>query len=322
MLLVDVAVWDRIVRREPIVSEGKSGAQLERGWLDDGSEVVIKHAVVDLDWVMQEAHDAGRIADMWEKGLFDRFPASIDHATLAVRRQPGGAEVLMTDRTASLFSQESELRACHLDVLDSIDALHRAFASVRVNGLCDLRDYYSVLSPRACAGHAAEHEVPRLALHGWTRFHELVPEEVSGAIDRLHADPAPLVDALMGYDATLVHGDLRMANLGMNGHRVVLLDWGTLTSWAPAAVDYAWYIATNAAALELEQSLLVEQCRRLLAPADQESLDLALLGEVVRLGWEKALGASMDEPAIRERETVGLAWWVERARAALARWPL
>ena len=307
MLLVDVGIWDRIVRREPIISEGKSGSQLERGWLDDGSRVVIKHSVVDTDWVMQTARDAGRIADMWEQGLFDCLPASIDHATLAVRRKPGGAEVLMTDQTASLFSQGSELRTCHIDILQGIDAVHRAFASASMSGLCDLRDYYSLLSPRVCASQAAEHEVPRLALEGWARFHELVPEEVAGAIGRLHADPEPLVDALMGYDATLVHGDLKMANLGMNRDRVVLLDWGTLTAWAPAAVDYAWYIAINAAALELDHSLLVEQCRRLLAPMDKEALDLALLGALVLLGWEKAFGASMDDLAIREREQLGLA---------------
>jgi hypothetical protein len=322
--VVDSDAWERITRREPIVSGGKSGSQLERGWLDDGSPVVIKHAVADADWIMQATDDRGRVADMWVNGVFDRVPTVVEHALLAVRRKPGGAELLMSDLSGCLFSSGPDFRACHLDVLSGVTSLHRAFASGPVNELCSLRDYYTFLSPQVCARFSHDHDVPALAVEGWARFHELVPDDVVGAIDRLHDDPRPLVDALSGYEGTLVHGDLKMANLGMDRGRVVLLDWGTLTTWAPAAVDFAWYLAINAAALDLDLELdvLVEQCRRAIGAGGDAALDLALVGALAQLGWEKALGASAGHAATMQRERVGLAWWVRLVREALAKWPL
>jgi hypothetical protein len=259
---------------------------------------------------------------MWEIGFFDCLPANIEHATLAVRRQPGGAELLMSDLSGCLFSPGPNFRACHLDVLNGASSLHRVFASGPVHELCSLRDYYTFLSPQVCARFAHDHDVPALAVEGWDRFHELVPADVVGAIDRLHADPRPLVDALSGYEVTLVHGDLKMANLGMHRGRVVLLDWGTLTTWAPAAVDFAWYLAINAAALDLDLDVLVEQCRRAIGPGGDAALHLALVGALAQLGWEKALGASAGDAATMQRERVDLAWWVRVVREALAKWPL
>jgi hypothetical protein len=44
------------------------------------------------------------------------------------------------------------------------------------------------------------------------------------------------------------------------------------------------------------------------------------LGQVVLLGWEKALGATSDDPATAARERAGLAWWCQRAAEALEHW--
>jgi hypothetical protein len=55
-------------------------------------------------------------------------------------------------------------------------------------------------------------------------------------------------------------------------------------------------------------------------PEDRDALPLALLGALLQLGWEKALGATSDDPATRERERAGLAWWCARAREALEEW--
>ncbi|MCA1841647.1 MAG: hypothetical protein LC792_00390, partial [Actinobacteria bacterium] len=38
------------------------------------------------------------------------------------------------------------------------------------------------------------------------------------------------------------------------------------------------------------------------------------------VGWEKALGATSDDPATRARERAGLAWWWARAAEALEQW--
>ena len=97
-------------------------------------------------------------------------------------------------------------------------------------GLCPLSHLYAFLSPAVCARFAQDHDVPRLAIDGWARFHDIVPDEVSSAIAAIHADPTSLADALLARESTLVHGDLKLANLGADARRIIVLDWGTLTT--------------------------------------------------------------------------------------------
>jgi hypothetical protein len=87
--LVATGVLERVVRRETLVSEGKSGAALERGWLDDGSVVVIKHADARQDWIMQATGDDGRIAALWADEVFRRVPSGIDNPKLDVQQERG-----------------------------------------------------------------------------------------------------------------------------------------------------------------------------------------------------------------------------------------
>ena len=167
------------------------------------------------------------------------------------------------------------------------------------------------------------YEVPRLATEGWARFHDIVPKDVSSVIEAIHARPADLGDALSLRESTLIHGDPKMANLGVtaDGRRLVLLDWGTLSAFGPPAIDFAWYLAINKAAIGRDHEQLLEDARTHLVPVDEDALRLALLGALVQLGWEKALGATADDPTIRQTERNGLAWWIDRAREAVESWP-
>jgi len=79
-------------------------------------------------------------------------------------------------------------------------------------------------------------------------------------------------------------------------------------------------MAINAAALGVDHDQLLADVRAQLQLHDDAALRLALLGALAQLGWEKALGATSDDPMIREREEAGLAWWIARARQALERW--
>jgi hypothetical protein len=317
---VAAGLLERIVRREPLLSEGKSGSRLERAWLDDGSVVVVKHADATRDWIMQATGDDGRIASLWEDGFFQRLPTSVEHAVRDVVRVPSGAIVVMTDMSACLFNDGVQLRAAHRRVLHVADELHRAFADRPGAALCPLRACYAFLSPSVCTRFAADHEVPRMAIEGWSRFHEVVATDVAEAIGSIHADPGPLADALSDRTSTLVHGDLKLANLGVDRDRVVVLDWGTLTTWAPPAVEYAWYLAINAAAIGQDHDQLLNDVRLAAGGNDDIALDLALVGGLAQLGWEKALGATADDPETRRRESDGLAWWTARVRKSLELW--
>lgn len=311
------SLLDRIVRREVLASQGKSGSLLERGWLDDGSVVVIKHVDVAQDWIMQATGDHGRIAQLWAGGVFAQLPPSVEHGILDVVPTPDGPIIVMSDMSALLPDEATFTRSSHERVLSATTDMHATFAGRPVAGACPLDAYYAFLSPSVCERFAREHEVPRLALEGWARFADEVDADVSAAITAVHADPSRLVRALADFPITLVHGDLKLANLGLDGDRVVLLDWGTLTTSAPAAVDYAWYLAINAAAIGENLDHLLGDIRSALGERNAEALGLALIGALAQLGWEKALGATADDPDTRRRERAGLSWWTRQVRAAL-----
>lgn len=312
------SVLDRVVRTEPLVSAGKSGSTLERGWLDDGSTVIIKHVDARRDWIMQATGDDGRVAGLWADGVFDQLPENVNHASLEVSPAPGGAVVVMRDLSAHLFVDgrppTAEQRRV---VLAAAVGLHAALADQHTTHLCRLTDYLTFLAPAVCARFAADHEVPRLALEGWGRFRELVSGDVVALIDSVHADPSRLAAALTERPSTVVHGDLKLANLGVVDGSAVVLDWGTLTVWAPPAVDFAWFLAINGTATGLGPDDLREEIRAAQGTKyDPTAEALALVGALAQLGWEKALGATSDDPTVADRERAGLTWWSAAVRDA------
>ena len=143
---------------------------------------------------------------------------------------------------------------------------------------------------------------------------------MSEIIASVHADPDALAGSLLQRPCALVHGDLKMANLGADDEHVVVIDWGTLTTWAPPAVDYAWYLAVNSAAVGLPLDVILESVRATDAGSDDVALQLALVGALAQLGWAKALGATSDDAETRDREREGLAWWSAKVREALGTW--
>ncbi|HEX6539027.1 MAG TPA: hypothetical protein VF155_07605 [Candidatus Dormibacteraeota bacterium] len=314
---------DRIVHREPFASGGMSGSLLERGRLDDGTPVVIKHVETHHDWIMQATGDQRRVAALWDEGIFDRLPHSVDHAMLDVRSTPGGAIVVMKDMSPFMFGDDgSALRSSHHRMLAAATGIHQAFDAPPRTQLCALRDLYALLSPQSAARFATDHDVPRDAVEGWSRFPHVVPRDVYEAVSAVHNDPDGLADALLARPCGLVHGDLKMANLGATVDRVVIVDWGTVTTWAPPAVEYAWYLAVNGAALGGSHDDLLDEIRQTDAGDDDVALRLALLGALAELGWAKALGATSDDTETRHRERGGLAWWCVQVRKAVEVWPL
>jgi hypothetical protein len=310
---------DRVVRREPLLGDGKSGSLLERGWLDDGTAVVLKHMHQDQDWIMQGTGDDGsRLGRLWDAGVFAALPPVIDHAMLGI----DGTVAVMRDVSAGLFPDGTPPTAAqHRMVLEATAQMHRAFADADpIAGLCPVAARLTLLSPQNCAALADEYFVPRLALQAWERFHQVVDAEVSAAVAAIHADPTGLAQALEARPSTLVHGDLKLANLGQLDGRVVLIDWGTLALWGPPATDLAWYIAINAAGLGIGHDQLLDDVKTLGGVDDQVALSLALLGALAQLGWEKALGATSDDETTRRREAAGLRWWQDQARLALGHW--
>ena len=314
------------IHREPLAAtDGRSGSLLERVTLAGGEAVVVKHARAASDWIMRATHDdGGRVATLWSSGLLRRVPAVIEHAILAVERDGDGWVVVMRDVSAALLPDAARLsRAASRRVLEAAAALHAAFRDEPPLALCSLADRYGFLSPATARREAGgPDQVPKLIARGWERLPELLPADVAEAVLAVAERPEPFAAELARFPATLVHGDLKLGNVGFLGERVVLVDWGTQTGWAPPAVEAVWYLAVNASRIDATREQVLDDFRAAEGERhDEDALRLALLGGLVHLGWDKALHATgHPDPAVRAWERADLDWWTARARDALERW--
>jgi hypothetical protein len=316
----DTVTGQEIVARTPLVSGGVTGARLERVVLADGRVLVHKTIDPRMDWLMRATGDDGRISRLWSSGVFERLPDGIDSAILRVDARPEGWTVVMRDVGDALVPAGRLLtRAQSRRVLAAVAALHAVFADTRLDGLCPLVDRLAFLTPASVRG-VEDHPLRPLVLEGWDRFFDLAPDGIGTTVAELLERPGRLAAALGSYPRTLLHGDLKVSNIGLRSDAVVLLDWGTLTTMGPPALDHAWHLAINGAAIDAELDDMLADVHAVLAPDARPALPSAMLAQVVLLGWEKALGATSDDPATRARERAGLRWWFRQAAEALELW--
>jgi hypothetical protein len=311
--------------REPLNhGDSKSGSTLERVVID-AEPFVVKTMHPDLDWIARMVGDlCCWPVHVWTSGLLDLVPPVIDHtvvgAAAGLGRNGWGGALLMRDVGAWLLP-EGHARVpaeVHLAFVDHMAALHAQFwgfadtlgllpLSIRYRCFCD-----AAIETERELGFPAL--VPQIAGQGWERMTAVRHPAVEPLLD-LRRDPAPLVVALDATPQTLVQGDWKMGNLGWHPEgRTILLDW-TLPGRAPPTVDLAWYLALNVERLPQSKEDAISAYRAALRRhgVDTEDwwdrqVDLALLGQVVILGWEKALGDAAE-----------LGWWLDRAGDGLAR---
>jgi hypothetical protein len=329
------------VRRLPFSSvDGRSGSHLETVEAAGAGRYVLKHISRQHDVVMRLTEDiVGRAAVIWQNGLLDRLPPQIAHGVIGCTHDGDGWALLLEDfREFMLPPHEQRLGARDDAVLlDAMAALHQAFweepPPPDTYALCPLRTWYEGLFPAVLRREHHDDAPPIVAyaLEGAELLPELVEPEVAELLALLHGDIGPFMEALDRYPRTLVHGDWHHGNLGIvpgPEPRVVLLDWGCV-GVGPPAVDLSHYIFIGVMRLPVTKEATIESYRRVLARRlgrrfDDAwwvpQLELALLGQFLRLGWNKAQVAVNGETvAIRERERGEIAWWCEQARRA-TRW--
>jgi hypothetical protein len=303
-----------IVRREPLTHMGQAGNSLERDLLDDGRRVVVKRMTGD-DWVARQTHDPGREIGVWESGLLARLPTVIDHAVLDGGRDGSASFLVMRDVSTELLPPARRLsREESKRVLGAAAEMHGSLAGESVPGGCSLDDKITLTAPRRLEPALSGPDyLPKMLVVGWDVFMSEAPRDVGDAVAALLDNPAPLADALRREPQTVVHGDLRGANVGLLPDRVVMLDWG-LAGEAPAALDFGWYLFVNGWRIDATREQVIDDFLELDAA---EALELALLANfcwVAPLVAHELVEASDEK---RDRARAELAWWIARAHAAL-----
>jgi hypothetical protein len=247
------------------------------------------------------------------------MPPEIDSAVLDAGRDGRAGWLLMRDVSGELLAADRRLsRGESTHVLGAAAAFHRQFAGESIMGLCSLEDRITLAAPATVAGEAPGVDyLPKMLVVGWEVFADAVPADVVAAIFGVMERPQPLAALLRDCAATLVHNDLRGANLGLVAGRTVVLDWG-LAGSGPPELDFAWYLFVNGWRIDATREQLIEDFKR--AEGDLHDPRALELSWIAQLCWHGPLLAhelveASDEK--RERARAELAWWVERVRAAL-----
>ena len=298
---------------------GRSGATLRRGHAD-GHSYVVKMIDARRDWTQHASGVlGGPIVPLWQRGILDRLPDSINQPIIGVAAEGEGARrrtaVLMHDVADWLIPAVDDPipLSVHQLQLAHLAAMHAALwePGPEFDVVPEMHRYLE-LSPWTAQAEAAigsDHVVPPLLDRGWRLLPQVAPR-AAAVVGPLALDPGPLVQALAQTPQAFVHGNWKLDNLGLDDRgRTVLIDWELPGVGAPCG-DLAWYLAINCRRLPQSKESAIADYRSALEAAGvdtggwwERQLALALLGGLVQFGWEKALGGYDDE----------LAWWEDRA---------
>jgi hypothetical protein len=312
-----------VVEHEPVVSTGWSGNLLERLVLADGRRLIAKRIVPGTNWIDHHTKDEGREALLFTSGVLRRMPHEIDHAVVAAERDGDAWWVVMRDVSASLLPDGKRLtREEHRRILEAANLMWLEFWGERVPHVCSLQDCFRLFSPAiADAERDGLDLLPKQYEAFWEAFAEAVDRDVAEPVLALLEDPAPLVAELDAGGTTLIHADIRDEQIGFDGDRLILLDWGRASQGHPV-VDFFWSICHNAWRIDATHDELVADFRRTRGEQDDpRAVDLGVIAGLVMYGWVFGHSAAYHpDPAERDWARHELAWWVPRARRALETW--
>jgi hypothetical protein len=233
----------------------------------------------------------------------------------------------MPDLTGVLFDWNATLAVEQLDVvLAALAGLH-AHPWVAAGALpagapwCPIPERIALIcrSSLERPGPARDAVAERL-LPGWDLFDRLATPAARDVIGALSADPRPLVRALKAQPATLIHGDLKLANVGIAADgSVEIVDW-QMVMVAPVAIELGWLLVSNVNALPLPADAVLGRYRGAGGPLDDAGADLAVLVGLLLRGWRKGYDA---DAGVTLASGMGaaddLAWWCDRAVEAAVR---
>jgi hypothetical protein len=310
-------------RRPVRSSDAKSGSTFELLTLD-GRPCFLKVLDPESDWIMRVTGNTDHWEHkVWRAGLCHRFPDVIDHTIIAMALDDTGGSIrlgiLMDDVSPWLVPPGHDVVGVetHEGFVGHMAQLHATFWGWRDDlGLCPMANRLRFFSPAVIEPELAVDEVPgpvAAADDGWRRLAELDPE-LSSFVASIHADPAPLVDALAQTPTTLVTGDWKMGNLGRHDDgRTILVDQA-YPGEGPGLYDLLWYVALNRRRLPVSKDATIEAYRVALEAAGidtgdwfEQQLALSMIAIVATFAWEKALGDAEE-----------LAWWSDRVAQARA----
>lgn len=296
---------------------------------------ILKRMRRNYDWVMQATSDHNwRAISVWQYGLLDLLPEKIDHGIIGCTVDNDGYAILMRNVADTLLRDDIPISVDeHKFILESMATFHATFwqngelQNAKYN-LCKPEDFFSHTSPSKA--RKMRKNIPSIVLEfiidGHRQLPNFVETSLAEILHNLVLDPTLICQKISCFPHTLIHSDIRRANLGIErGGRpnLVILDWTRPTVTVPG-VDLVYYLFTNFLAhmpISIQDS--IEFYRRHLARrlGDRFSenwwkpqLELSILGIFAMMGCFNAYFAvnaeSKDE---RRHHRENLEFWSGRA---------
>ncbi|MEA2517988.1 MAG: hypothetical protein QOF49_68 [Chloroflexota bacterium] len=335
----DLEPLDELLRRHglddaseaPFANDGWSGAALTRLRDAAGRTFVLKRDSLARDWIARATADRPLLREAWfaAHGPALPWPARAPYLGAGHDRATGEIAILMPDLSGVLFDWNATLTLPHLDrVLEALAAVHgREWDGALDVGRAAWTPWRERLTlicrPSLEAGGPAADAVADRLLPGWDAWDRLASPAAQAAIGALAADPAPLLSALEMETSTLLHGDLKLANVGIAiDGAVELVDW-QMAMVAPVAIELGWLLVANVNALPVPPAEVLERywdLRSIPIAERARQDDLAVLVGLLLRGWRKGADAANGRWLASGVSAVDdLRWWCERAVTAASR---
>jgi hypothetical protein len=326
------------VDRVPLVPKGHSSTEAQFDGVRINREttpsLVLKTIDRRRDWVAVATRDVvDREVSVWESGLLDELPRGVGHAVLAGARFDGGSSLLMRNLTEELLADDELIsREWFAGVLRSLATMHAGFWQHPVLDrpgpvLCELEQVLGHLGPaRLPALHEAvpDHFIIKLIEEGWAGLAALVGSGLATDLQAVAVDPSPVVRALADGPRTLVHADVRPANVAFDGSRATFVDWARPTA-APPAIDLAYLLLMSPPTAPVSPDHAVAYYLKMLAsslgaddplPWWDDQLDVCMTAvfammAAILVNYETNEASDDHPPHSR------ITWWAERAKPGL-----
>ena len=211
-----------------------------------------------------------RTFKIWNAGVMDAAPPSIDHAVVGMALEGSGEtavlSVLMRDVGEHLIPPGDDpiTFTQHEQFIDHLADLGATMWGWRDDlGLKSMRERLRFFAPETIAPELARDDtdpVIEYADQGWHRLAERRPH-LHSCFETSTSRRSRLEAALATTPVTFLHGDWKLGNLGAHPDgRTILLDWAYPGS-GPPCWDLAWILALNRARLPTSKESTIDAYR-------------------------------------------------------------
>ena len=325
------------VRRLPFSTKGFSSTEAQFEGVELNGEAIPSLVMKTIDratgWVsVATRDDVDRELATWESGLLDLLPAEMGYAVVSGARFPGGSSLLMRNLVSSFITDDAVTHDWHNGVLRSLAAMHAAYCRHPVLDkpglkLCALEQLMGHLSPAVVPDlerAVPDHFIIGLITEGWSALPALVGDGLTNELLSLAVDPGPVSRFFVGHPRTLVHGDVRPANVAFDGRRVTLVDWARPTA-GPPGIDLVYYLLMAPPSQSVSPDIVADGYRSMLADSLGGDVSMSWWADhldvcftavfammaAIQVNYELE-DATDDHPA-----HAGIEWWAERAKPGL-----